>query len=864
MANIKLDFSKMKHIRSNAHSTTLKHPDGHEITLSHKALGPDNRKQLLALASGGAIKAEDKQPHTHDTLSMPLTERTPMADGGKVDNAVSPDNAYNQYVQKKGIVGGTVYDGSEHEHFLFGDYCFDIDKAREISNKTANAELPVSSKWIDKTKLNKEQAMSSTSTNPVFIAQIHTPNGLKPLLIDGNHRMYKAVQEGKTSLPAHIFTPEQTTELFVKKPKEVSHPGKEKMPNDAIHPYAEGGFVRTKKEMNAKGIQMYAKGGMVDRGTVYTKMADGGKVSDEDYNKMIQKRTQQYDPTPQPSPTPTAWQQFEEGAHQFGQNIKQAVGAQAEGGQIKKPEAKIDYSEFTSQQRGLPRGGATTLNYKDLKKQYREKARQPMAYGGVGTTAAYTPNHTSIPTITGQAEGGHPGMGHPAEETCQACGGPIRKAYADQDADEQPVSQDDSAPEVPANLDPGTATQTPPSPEAMVNAVVPQYAPQQQAVQPDTSAIMPAPTPTPASATTPKTPMEDYAANKAAIKTNLNEHAAHFQADLNTGKVTPETYQDLFNKQGTLGKIGTIFGLLVSGAGAGLTHQPNMMMELMNKTIQNDFDAQKFNKEWQLHQAQIQNMGIDTQQKYFALQQAAKFQASYHKLVTDTMKMPEGPAKEAAKQQLGILYQGVAGKINDLNDAAAGASAYQKMLFPEQTSAGTDEQSFQNRVKGMQMLGEPGQARAKYMMEHHIPGVPGESSEPVDDQTRKQVIAMNVLDNKGKDLLNFIDQNKGTWNPNKLATARQKVEEMKNFYNDSINGGALTEGRLSWYDEQFKKDPTGIINNLLGSTAKLREMVNSNATRRDLLLKGQGFPETKQLNGHTYTKGKDNNWHLVK
>jgi hypothetical protein len=76
MANIKLDFSKMKHVRSDEHSTTLRHPEGHEIKLAHKALSPENQQQLLSLAK---LPIQDATPSQQKQL------QPKMADGGIVD-----------------------------------------------------------------------------------------------------------------------------------------------------------------------------------------------------------------------------------------------------------------------------------------------------------------------------------------------------------------------------------------------------------------------------------------------------------------------------------------------------------------------------------------------------------------------------------------------------------------------------------------------------------------------------------------------------------------------------------------------------------------------------------------------------------
>lgn len=71
--------------------------------------------------------------------------------------------------------------------------------------------------------------------------------------------------------------------------------------------------------------------------------------------------------------------------------------------------------------------------------------------------------------------------------------------------------------------------------------------------------------------------------------------------DLNQGRIKPETYNSLFESKSTLGKLGTLFGLMVSGAGSGLAGQSNSLLDMMNKTIQNDLDAQRENQKNKLN-----------------------------------------------------------------------------------------------------------------------------------------------------------------------------------------------------------------------------------------------------------------------
>jgi hypothetical protein len=78
---IKMDMSKLKHVKSDEHSTTLQHPEGHLITLAHKALNPDTQAQLKALAAIPKANQTQSQAAEQDL--------TKMADGGKIE--------YDQY-----------------------------------------------------------------------------------------------------------------------------------------------------------------------------------------------------------------------------------------------------------------------------------------------------------------------------------------------------------------------------------------------------------------------------------------------------------------------------------------------------------------------------------------------------------------------------------------------------------------------------------------------------------------------------------------------------------------------------------------------------------------------------------------------
>jgi hypothetical protein len=147
----------------------------------------------------------------------------------------------------------------------------------------------------------------------------------------------------------------------------------------------------------------------------------------------------------------------------------------------------------------------------------------------------------------------------------------------DQESDQE-IADNSEAPE-----------QQTPAPAAPVSSNSPSAS--QADITASTQAAMPPP-PTQTQASAPNANTVNVIAPAQDIQQKIAEHAA-VADDMNTGKITPETYASLYDKKDTLGKIGTLFGLLVSGAGSGLAHQSNAVMDMMNNTIRNDLEAQK-------------------------------------------------------------------------------------------------------------------------------------------------------------------------------------------------------------------------------------------------------------------------------
>jgi hypothetical protein len=176
----------------------------------------------------------------------------------------------------------------------------------------------------------------------------------------------------------------------------------------------------------------------------------------------------------------------------------------------------------------------------------------------------------------------------------------------------------------------------------------------------------------------------------------LKQEHAKTVADLTNGHIKPETPQSLFAKKDTLGKIGTIFGLLVGGIGSGITGQPNAMLEMMNKQISNDLETQqqsagnaqnllKINQADMMNKSQIpinaanaKLIQADANNKAYNLTRMQMNSFALHNLTQQANKYPPGtPERQKADQAIGLLADQVQSENYNLADRA---EAYSKML----------------------------------------------------------------------------------------------------------------------------------------------------------------------------------------
>lgn len=118
MSNIKLDLSKFKHIKSDDHTTTLQHKDGHILTLAHSKLAKDNQDQLKAMVQpknperarydegtpDHPVSSADIQPDSNPNMSQMPIEQIAQPQSEQIPDDLAAKRAiYNKMVPASGV-----------------------------------------------------------------------------------------------------------------------------------------------------------------------------------------------------------------------------------------------------------------------------------------------------------------------------------------------------------------------------------------------------------------------------------------------------------------------------------------------------------------------------------------------------------------------------------------------------------------------------------------------------------------------------------------------------------------------------------------------------------------------------------------
>ncbi len=352
-----------------------------------------------------------------------------------------------------------------------------------------------------------------------------------------------------------------------------------------------------------------------------------------------------------------------------------------------------------------------------------------------------------------------------------------------------------------------------------------------------------------------------------ALQVNSNDlknKDALWAQDLANGHVTPETYADLFAKKDTLGKIGTLFGLMIGGAGAGLTHQPNALLGLMQKQIDNDLSAQqssktnahnylqlnlnhqkqiadidRLQKENVLTEAQAKLAKTDEATKSYTLARSQMNQAALHHLVQQVNKLPVGsPQRKAAETQLALISQGVNSENYNLADRAEAASQLGNLAFSPTQQGANPESAFQQGQAALTVGGNP--QIAKDRADRHFPGVPGLSSVPLTSNDREEINSGLAFQNEMGRFIDWTKQHSGSLDPRVRKEGEAMAAQLQGAYRLATKGGVYKEGEQGFISNIIDSTPTKFFNSVR-VLPQLNAVKNESAAQLDQLLKSKGF-----------------------
>lgn len=370
----------------------------------------------------------------------------------------------------------------------------------------------------------------------------------------------------------------------------------------------------------------------------------------------------------------------------------------------------------------------------------------------------------------------------------------------------------------------------------------------------------------------------------------LKQEMIGYGQDLDNGHIKPETYHDLYAKKDTLGKIGTLFGLMIGGAGAGLSHQPNALLEMMNKEIGNDLEAQKssmankqgflkLNLEHQMNQAQIsrlQKEGVLTEAqakavtteaniKAYALARAQANTSALHYLVQYTNKLPVGsPLRMEAEKKLAFMSQGVQNENFNLADRAAAAGALANVGFNQSQEGG--EGDFQGRQNALRISGNAPIAESNE--QKHMPGIKGQASIPLTPQDRDEILAGTQFQSQMKRFIDWTKGHSGDLSPSERKEGEALAAQLQGAYRLATKGGVYKEGEQGFISNIIDSTPTKFFNSIR-VIPSLQAVQRESATQLDERVKSKGFkgyessqksesPKAEQyktVNGIKYKRG---------
>ena len=344
----------------------------------------------------------------------------------------------------------------------------------------------------------------------------------------------------------------------------------------------------------------------------------------------------------------------------------------------------------------------------------------------------------------------------------------------------------------------------------------------------------------------------------------LDMHDQQLGQDMLTGQIKPETYKDLFAKKDTVGKIGTLFGLLLSGAGSGLAHQQNALLGMMDKEIDRDLDAQKASNTNAQNWVRLSQQHALQQVQIPLMKAQADYQAALKTKIPSEIAEAEARVKhinaqamlagtETAKNkaQLGI-YSTLAAQADKLPNGSSQKAQAQNVLQGQiapaiaasnqqrnaQTAAALqqNEAAYAAKQQAYRAIGQG--AVAESNDSRHLPGI-GDASVPVSSADREQITSSQQLMGSLQRLKEFSQKHGNSVDPKVVAQGKALAAQVQGDFRLATHGGVYKEGEQNFINQVVPGDPTAFVPGVR-VIPKIDAVLNETQARNNAKLKALG------------------------
>lgn len=538
----------------------------------------------------------------------------------------------------------------------------------------------------------------------------------------------------------------------------------------------------------------------------------------------------------------------------------QSRSKMADGGKVAEKDHRIVMAPKMNQEIKPDKPVGNTLDYNQLKKEHQQKNKPHYAHGidyvSKSDDDVYDPSmvpqqltqSAESPTAIQSGYMANPSLNPLAPDVIKSPDAPQLSLQLSPSQQAQ-VYGEPSEPSVSSQDAPQQAQPANPMPK------------QGSTAAPQTANPSPTPQPTTQTTPQPKT-LQDHAMD---LHNEVSQTAQHMKDDIDNGHIAPKTYEDLFhyNKDGseksTLGKISTAFGMLLSGMGSGLAHQPNAMLNMMDKYIENDLSAQQkstenkqnFLKINQADAANKANIGMTKEQTnavHLDNMLKAYTQAQYaaqDKLTKQIDALPDNdPKKALGMQQLAIMNQGIQSGAGPFGSKLIAAGAAARMLVgQDQGQQSNPEAAFHHQQMGLRAMGSGQVADANEA--HHLVGYSQPASGPIPQAARDQVLAHQKMEQSAAQLKDFVDKHGGAWDrmiPANRAIAAQMVLPIQAGFREGTLGTVYREGEQPLLDKAIHGQPLDLAQYFLQTEPKkLEQLRKTNSNQMNLTIKNLGI-----------------------